>query len=243
VVGALAVSFALDQTSSSGSHVISTPLPEPPEPSAQEAAAAAAAAAADEAAADENAPVMDFTDQLQGGAEANKPARVRSAPSGANTGATPSGAATSSPASSGSTPGSATTGSTTMPSVTITARSVPTGAAVMVRGTRMGLTPVTFRFQDPEAKPGAQLAIVFQLEGYTSKTVNRTIGSTSLLVDAVLPKIEAAPAETDEELEEEEEEEPEADTLDARTDRALRALEEAEPAAPKQPVLKVTESD
>jgi hypothetical protein len=195
-----------------------TPLPAPEEPPPSAVAtpvpAPSAPPAAEPAAAAE-APVMDFTDQVLG-AVPSKPAR---------------------PATSGATSAPATS-TVPAPSITVTARSIPTGAAVMVRGTRMGLTPVTFRFQDPSATVGNTLTLTFSLAGHESETVRHTITGPSALIDTVLEK-NSEPAPAQEAAPDEEESSEEAD------DQALQDLEERarELAAPEgSPVLKITET-
>jgi hypothetical protein len=90
-----------------------------------------------------------------------------------------------------------------LPKVMIEARSVPTGATVIVRGRRMGVTPTTFEWQHERAAQGEMLTVRFRLEGHEPAVVRQRIEGEELVVDAVL--------------------EPEADVSGARD--ALRALE------------------
>jgi hypothetical protein len=156
---------------------------------------------------------MDFSDQLL------EPARPAPRPS----------------ASTGS---GATTPAADLPAITVTARTTPPGAAVWVRGTRMGITPLTFRFQDASAKVGGTLTMALRLAGHENETVRHTITGDSAVIDTVLePKGGelAPPVEAQEEEEEETEEETEEDPLRELEERA-KQLE-----AP-DPVLKITES-
>jgi serine/threonine-protein kinase len=179
--------------------VTATPLPAPPEPAAPTPPPAAQAQPSAE-----EAPVMDFTDQVLEAPSAKPSAQTRAAARAA------------------------------LPTVMITARSVPAGAAVLVRGTRMGLTPLTFRFQDSLAKKGETIAVTFQLKGHASKTVRQTVGADTLLVDAVLVP---EPSAVEEEAATDEEEESAEDALDDIEQRA-RELEAPE----ADSVLKITET-
>jgi serine/threonine-protein kinase len=160
-------------------------------------------------AAQEEPPVMDFTDQALDAPRKPAPDTTQAA--------TPARAE--------------------LPSVMITARSVPPGAAVLVRGTRMGLSPVTFRFQDAQAKQGQAIAVTFQLKGYTSKTVRQPIAGEELIVDAVLvadQPAEAAPVENEEPAQDE------GAAEDALLEIEKRARKLEAPAADS--VLKITET-
>lgn len=211
LIGALGVWLLVDPAKNE-QRINATPLPAPDEPppsavSTPVPAPTTPTTAAVQPAAPAEAPVMDFTDQLLEAAP-SKPARPSA-----------SGAA-SAPA----------TSTAPVPAITVTARSIPTGAAVVVRGTRMGLTPVTFRFQDPSATIGNTLTLTFQLAGHDNETVRHTITGPSALIDTVLesnePPAEEAPSE-------------EAD------DQALQDLGERarELEAPEsEPVLKITET-
>jgi serine/threonine-protein kinase len=125
-----------------------------------------------------------------------------------------------------------------LPKVTIEARSVPTGALVIIRGQRMGRTPITFEWESEHAAQGNLLTARFRLEGHEPAVVRQRIEGEELVVDAVL--------------------EPEADVSAARD--ALRALEaraeelsqpQKEPAPPPVeatdppagPVLEIRPSD
>lgn len=197
-----------------------TALPAPPEPAAP-APVAPSTPAPPRAEAEE--PDMEFTtDQV---AEHDKPAPPARPPA-------------SSPSMPASSAAAATAPSAPLPSITVTARSIPTGAAVMVRGTRMGLTPVTFKLQDASATAGNVLVLTFQLAGYESETVRHTINGSTALIDTVLQKkadqVEE-PAESDET-----EAEPEPEPTD---EDALRQLgERAKELEKVEPVLKITET-
>jgi serine/threonine-protein kinase len=214
LIGALGVWLIVDPAKVE-QRINATPLPAPDEPPPSAATGAqpaapvpAPSAPAAQPAAPAEAPVMDFTDQLLEAAP-SKPARP--APS----------SAASAPA----------TSNAPVPSITVTARSIPTGAAVMVRGTRMGLTPVTFRFQDPSAIVGNTLTLTFHLAGHQNETVRHTITGPSALIDTVLESNEPAA-----------EEEP---TEEADPDQALHDLQERarELESPEgDPVLKITET-
>jgi serine/threonine-protein kinase len=181
------------------------PLPDEPPPSAITTPVPAPATPPAQPTAPAEAPVMDFTDQVLEAAP-SKPARP--APSGA-----------AAPA----------TSTVPVPSITVTARSIPTGAAVVVRGTRMGLTPVTFRFQDPNAIIGNTLTLTFVLAGHKNETVRHTITGPSALIDTVLESNEP-------EAEEEPSEEADPDQALQDLGERARELEETEP------VLKITET-
>ncbi|MGD8859222.1 MAG: serine/threonine-protein kinase [Myxococcales bacterium] len=90
-----------------------------------------------------------------------------------------------------------------LPKVMIEARSVPTGALVIIRGQRMGRTPITFEWESEHAAQGKLLTARLRLEGHEPAVVRQRIEGEDLVVDAVL--------------------EPEADVSAARD--ALRALE------------------
>ena len=97
----------------------------------------------------------------------------------------------------------------------------------------MGLTPVTFKFQDANAIEGNMLVLTFQLAGYETETVRHAITGPSALIDTVLEKNEPAADEAPAE-------EPSAE---GESDQALQDLEERarELEAPEaDPVLKIT---
>jgi hypothetical protein len=206
LIGALGVWLLVDPAKVE-QRVNATPLPAPdePPPSAVAKAPAPSAPVAEQLAAPAEAPVMDFTDQLLEAAP-TKPAKpaASAAPSAPPTSTAP------------------------IPSITVTARSIPTGAAVMVRGTRMGLTPVTFRFQDPSATVGNTLTLTFVLAGHENETVRHVINGPSALIDTVL--------ESNEPVEEAPSEEIDPDQALHELGERARELEET------QPVLKITET-
>ncbi|MDH5672918.1 MAG: serine/threonine protein kinase [Myxococcales bacterium] len=88
----------------------------------------------------------------------------------------------------------ATAPSEPMPSVVIEARSIPSGADVLIGGRVMGTTPTTFLYQAPEAAAGGRLAVTFRKAGHKSAQVRQPIDAPSLVVDAVLEPAAAAEA-------------------------------------------------
>jgi hypothetical protein len=213
LAGALGV-WALVDPDKVEPRIGATPLPAPDEPPPSNVApqpqAAPVEPATPPAAEEAPPPEMDFSDQLLAPPARPKPSKP-AAP-----------AVTAEPV----------TPAAPLPSIMVTARSMPTGAAVLVRGTRMGLTPVTFKFQDASATEGNMLVLTFQLAGYETETVRHAITGPSALIDTTLEKIE--PAAGEEAAEEESAGEGESDqTLQDLEERA-RELE-----AP-DPVLKIT---
>jgi hypothetical protein len=98
----------------------------------------------------------------------------------------------------------------------------------------MGVTPLTFRFQDASAKVGGTLTMALRLAGHENETVRHTITGDNAVIDTVLePKGgELIPVEEEEEETDEETE-----------DDPLRELEErAKQLEAPDPVLKITES-
>jgi serine/threonine-protein kinase len=94
-----------------------------------------------------------------------------------------------------------------LPKVEITARSVPDEALVIIRGKRMGRTPVTFEWQSEYAERGRTLTVRFRKEGHDTAVVRQTIDADELIVDAVLTPLvvrdqaELSPEEALEKLE------------------------------------------
>jgi hypothetical protein len=113
------------------------------------------------------------------------------------------------------------TESPSMPTVRLRVRSDPPGAVVLVQRQRMGMTPVSFEFRDPQAKIGGQLSIDLRLPGYAPYTVMRTVDAFEMEIDATLEELDNEPA-------------PSASKPPAR-----------EPQAPpsQSPVLKVTPAE
>ncbi|MDD9934473.1 MAG: serine/threonine protein kinase [Myxococcales bacterium] len=123
------------------------------------------------------------------------------------------------------------------PTIKVTARSVPDGATVVIRGKRYGKTPVTFDWTSEHAKRGRSVMVRFRLSGHEPAVVREKINGDELLVDAVLEPMELPGAELS------------ADEALKAVERRARNLEEREPqptpapkaapAAADEPVLKI----
>ncbi len=115
------------------------------------------------------------------------------------------------PAAPGATPSA--TVVTEMPSVHVKVTSEPSGATVLLGGQRMGTTPASFEWRDPQARLGGQLVLVVKKSGYPTETVRRSIDRAEINVEVSL--------------------DPNAGDFDLRAlqDRA-RAIEESEAAPP-----------
>lgn len=81
-----------------------------------------------------------------------------------------------------------------LPKVKLRVRSEPPGAMVILRGTRMGATPLSFDWRSIHARQGKELALVLQLEGYEPYTIRRPIDAAELELSAKLVPISDEPA-------------------------------------------------
>jgi hypothetical protein len=117
------------------------------------------------------------------------------------------------------------------PSVQLRVNSDPPGATVLIRGKLMGVTPASFEWRDPQAKPGATLVLQLKRDGYQTYTLKHPIDARELELAATLEPVPApAPVQL----------QPPAEAEDD-----LRALEERARAreAPSTPeVIKITPS-
>jgi eukaryotic-like serine/threonine-protein kinase len=124
-------------------------------------------------------------------------------------------------------------------SVRVDVNSDPSGAVVFVRGKNMGVTPVSFDWADPQARPGGTIVMVLRRDGYQNQTIRRVLDGTTLKLSATLVPVRPAAAEpsaaAEPEAEEEAAEEPAAETGDE-----LRALQDrAKAVEAEAPVMTV----
>jgi hypothetical protein len=72
--------------------------------------------------------------------------------------------------------------------LTMTLKSDPPGARVVIDGKAYGQTPADIEWWGEQAQPGREITFVFRKDGYEKVTVVRTINEEQLSVDVSLPQ-------------------------------------------------------